>query len=597
MIILLSLLLSLLLCGCAQDTPQPEAPPIPLTNGQPQSLYDPGSFLEEETGGAIQVYPTGNREATGIRAMEKTLLVFSGSERTTLTALQGETLTPVGTKTLDFLLNTRDPSLSLGNRAFSFYDPVSRATLELDETLQELRRIPAPEDLTGSPVLCGNVLYYAAPDGIFAWDLDANIRRCLKKIALPDQCVTGVYLDGAVLQVRANASDQIKTLFLSTESGRLLGEISGEASLKSQGQQFSIFLPWGPGNLAIFGSRESGPQIFLPRQADSFSYFLTHQKKAVTYTSLSGKLLLESYDLDTGLRTAALTLETEALPLSIADTRENIFLLVLDSVYDYPAIYRWDHQTLAVSGSETYSVPYVSGSTDLSQCQAYGQQLSEKFGLCIQISPDSKLCPQAHSLTPETQPGILLRELALLDARLSQLPKTLLSDTAAHFSSLTIALVREIQGPGAPLSLQFMDGSSAYIVITAGAQSESALYRGLFQAMETHILTKSVALDHWEDLNPQGFTYTYGEIPQVSSLYLEGTYQAFISPGSMTFPREDRASIFSAATLSGKETLFQAEAMQAKLQAICQGIREAYGLKKYDSPLPWEQYLERSPAR
>ena len=31
--------------------------------------------------------------------------------------------------------------------------------------------------------------------------------------------------------------------------------------------------------------------------------------------------------------------------------------------------------------------------------------------------------------------------------------------------------------------------------------------------------------------------------------------------------------------------------MQRKLTALCQGIREAYGLKKLEETLPWEQYL------
>ena len=31
--------------------------------------------------------------------------------------------------------------------------------------------------------------------------------------------------------------------------------------------------------------------------------------------------------------------------------------------------------------------------------------------------------------------------------------------------------------------------------------------------------------------------------------------------------------------------------MQNKLKTLCQGIRKAFGLEKYQEPLIWEQYL------
>ena len=126
------------------------------------------------------------------------------------------------------------------------------------------------------------------------------------------------------------------------------------------------------------------------------------------------------------------------------------------------------------------------------------------------------------------------------------------------------------------------------MAITTGKHSEQALYHELYHVMETHILTKSSALDQWEALNPAGFTYGNMEAMEV---YLQGQTRAFADSYSMRSSKEDRARILENAMLSGKEELFRSEYMQRKLTAICQGIREAYGLRKTTEILPWERYL------
>ena len=79
-----------------------------------------------------------------------------------------------------------------------------------------------------------------------------------------------------------------------------------------------------------------------------------------------------------------------------------------------------------------------------------------------------------------------------------------------------------------------------------------------------------------------------------SSVYLTPERRAFVDSYSMSFPVEDRARIFENAMLPGKEDLFQTDTMQAKLRAICQGIRESYDLPQ--EPCLWEQYLQQPMA-
>ena len=59
----------------------------------------------------------------------------------------------------------------------------------------------------------------------------------------------------------------------------------------------------------------------------------------------------------------------------------------------------------------------------------------------------------------------------------------------------------------------------------------------------------------------------------------------------MSYPKEDRARILEYAMTPGHSEYFRSPQMQAKLSQLCQGIREAYGLKKQKEAFLWEQYL------
>ena len=110
---------------------------------------------------------------------------------------------------------------------------------------------------------------------------------------------------------------------------------------------------------------------------------------------------------------------------------------------------------------------------------------------------------------------------------------------------------------------------------------------------------KSGAYDRWDELNPKGFAYDYDYITNMTrdgSAYLQDSNRYFIDTYSMSFPKEDRARIMEYAMTEGNEFYFQSTAMQAKLLALCQGIREAFGLRKSPETFLWEQYLNMSLA-
>ena len=144
-----------------------------------------------------------------------------------------------------------------------------------------------------------------------------------------------------------------------------------------------------------------------------------------------------------------------------------------------------------------------------------------------------------------------------------------------------------------------MDGYRACIALAADCNTEYALYHEMCHLIDTMVLNESSAYDRWEELNPKDFQYDYDYITNQSrdgSPYLQDINRSFIDTYSMSFPKEDRARIMEYAMTSGNESYFRSTVMQGKLKLLCEGIREAFGLKKSPETFLWEQYLSISLA-
>ena len=72
---------------------------------------------------------------------------------------------------------------------------------------------------------------------------------------------------------------------------------------------------------------------------------------------------------------------------------------------------------------------------------------------------------------------------------------------------------------------------------------------------------------------------------------MEGDTNAFIDLYSLSYAREDRASIFAHAMRAENQGQFASAAMQAKLNYLCRAIRQALSWQEDTRILPWEQYL------
>lgn len=607
-------LLGLLLCclaltGCAA-APNTQETTIPT---EPAVLYEPGSPMELRYPGAVRTYALPMEEVLGIHTLGNDVLVFSGLTATTVTRLSGEDLTVSGCLTLDHFLSPDDHSLSIGDRYLSFFDPSARETVVLNAALEAVSRVAAPQDLVGTPILSrdGRTLYYCTANAIRAWDLESGIRRLLKEISFPAQTLTGSYLNDTVL--RCAVTDEagvLRTMLISAADGRLLYDRDGAMTVVSGPGRCYAAIPTGVSQLLLFGSSpEDIWSLTTGDLNDGRCFFQANRHGAILAADSEAQTTLTFYDLSTGFRSSALSLEDSAV-LAAEDTREGwVYVLAHDRSADRDLLYRWNIPALPCDDLEVYTAPYHRAQAPdldgLARCQAYAQDISDRYGLDVLIGADAADAnPWDYSFEPEHLVPILWRGLSIVDSGLSHFPQSILDATKSHFSSVKICLVRSIRGASASEGLenanglQFFDSADTGIAIAIGPRCEQALYHELFHIMETRLLSKSTAFDQWDNLNPAGFTYTngYSPVDPEDLACCQGEHRSFIDAYSMTYPKEDRARIMEYAMTPGHEDLFRSKILQLKLEALCLSIRQAYGLKKSPEAFLWEQYLNTSMA-
>lgn len=604
---LFPLLLSLLfLWGCAAQDPQTEPTEPPRASAAATEAVPVQDTLRMELRSqddAVRQY-VFSRDVAGFLPLGENLLLFSGTEPTVLTLVDPHSLEVLAVHEPGFVLTAENATVQLMDQGISYFNGTAGETVVLDDTLREIRRIQAPADLTGMPLLSGDgsTLYYCTPSAVRALDLTSGISRVLKEAAYPVQGLSGLLLGDSVLQISiTDTGGQWKTLFLSGENGRLLQESVGNL-LPETGAEHYLLQTNGS---IFYGAADSSPMLLHPRQADGDCFFLPGSYRAVTAAPDAGNTLLELYDLATGSRTSEISLPGAFVPKNMTqDPSGRIWFLIL---HETPVLYCWDPEATAVSDSVCYGAPcYTREEPDyegLAACSLYAAELGEKYGIEVLIYKDAAAVePWDYHLDYEYQASVLLRELEALDRRLGRFPDSFLQTLRDTFTALKICIVRHAEGSPESGSLeavngiQFMDGFDAYIVLATDHDTEYALYHELSHLMETVVLTESVAYDRWDNLNPDDFAYDNDYIANRArdgSSWMKPGKEYFIDTYSMSYAKEDRARLFEYAMTAGHEALFSSPNLQRKLQQLCTGIREGFGLNNYEGPLPWEQYLQQ----
>ena len=595
-------LMALLLCGCTaqnlEETSIPTVETLPAVDPtEPSGCYDPEHPMEIATGGAVRAYPAQIPDAYGLAMMGGDLVVFSGTEYTTLTKLTGENRYVTASVTLNVRIDPADPSVLVTDKGAFYFDHQTGELVKLGTGLKEIGRIPLPENTVGEPVVSADrtKVYYCTEHTVWELTVETGIHRMIKEVT--ETCVSAarLVLEDTVLNCSMADGQQI---FLLVETGKTLWQGREDIVVCSSGQNWYACMPEGIVDAYIFGAAEGESRMLVPEDFEAECVYLPGMDMLMTVSQEEGAVL-KGYDLSAG--TCATILELEQYPLCIAEGTDRVWMLVGDVIYgwDVTATPSGD-ATVYTTQRYTLTEPDAAG---YAQCEAYAQRLEERFGVKILLGAEAvEKRTREYDLTGEYLVPVMLRELEKLEALLEQYPVGMLQDaiTETTGGTLYLCLVRQVAGsaelgvPGNVGGAQFWEGGDCYVTLAVG-MAEHAWYRPLYYALETRLMSNSTACYDWEYLNPKGFDYDYNYILNQNRQdegWLEGENRYFIDLFSMSFPREDRARIMEYAMMQDCQEFFASDAMQAKLKALCLGLREAYGLEKSPETFLWEQYLE-----
>ena len=612
-------LVLLLLCGCGSDpvqtAPTETLPPVTSAPTEPTGYYDPQSSLEADTDGAVRCYPLARTDCQGFAVMGEDLLIFSGSEFTTITKLSGSSLYISAVANLDCSVYADDTSTLVSEKGVVYYDEFHRALVYLDTALKEVSRTPVPEDMTGRPVISADrkKLFYCTDGALRCLELDTGLNRLLREMRYSYQVVSQLHCNDTVLQCGFEDDyGNWHTLFISTENGETLYDTQNDLTLWTSGSTYLAVNAVGDYREYLTGCDAASPSVLLIDGYQSNVYPVPKMCGAVTidYSDTDDPTVLNYYDLSCGTRSATLGLPARYSPWNLkpAGDGSSLWLMLYDAEQETDVICRWDLTKTPANDTAVYlDVRHTAESPDLdglSACAAEAADLSAQYGVDIRIWMDATACqPWDFSLDTEYRVPVIRYRLAQLAQALSNYPDGFLKEAAESTTSgvIHICLVHAITGnPDADvitdaIGLQYWDDSGdAYLALALGESINSTFYHEMFHIIDSRVLCGSTAYDDWEALNPPGFEYDYDYVTNASREdynLTNGEQQAFIDTYSMSFPKEDRARIMEYAMMPDNTYCFQSPTMQAKLRQLCLGIREAFELENTQEPLLWEQYL------
>lgn len=610
----------LMLCGCAaqpEPVPEPsETVPIPVT--APIERYDHASTIEKETDGTIKAYPLALSDAVGFLPIGDDILLFSGASETTLTRFSGETLQLTAALTLACEITPEDPSVQIHSNGITYYDSLHRDLVFLDHRLRETQRIPLPEAMCGVPALSADLknLYYCTSDALRVRDLETNHDRLLKQMQFCSQTLSALHCDDRVVSCDiVDESNISRTLFISAGTGILLYDAPPELQLQTRNDFYFARHMDGIYPELLIGDSEQGPTLLSPDTYDCSAFPLLSLGGAVLATpdSSTDCTHLDYYDLHSGRRTASIPLSGESEIRSMrAAGSSYVWFLRFDPQYGCDTLYRWEFGKNAANDNRSYfSARYSFDQPDLdglAYCREIADYLSREYGVQILLWTDATVFePWDYSLVPEYQVPVIRSNLIELERFLAQYPKDFFLKAAEKTGSgrIQICLVRSILGKDTvsgtlseAVGLQYWDqNANSYLCLSVQQDSlfQNACHE-MSHIIDSRVLTVCKVYDDWSSLNPSGFQYDYTPTPARSAddrKWTVGANRAFIDLYSMTYPKEDRARIMEYAMMEGFQRCFETEIMQSKLRKLCLGIRQAFDLKDWTAPLPWEQYLNQ----
>lgn len=592
-----SALLVALLCGCSvTDTPAstpPESTPSGTVSTTSPTIPSETTLPAEPEPepAAWTSYDLDGEYLAAAGFQDNQVLLFGRDKLVLWDLTAGKAVAQLQTENLPL---PDSGCVRVSDSGIAYWNSNTNSVIFLDRQLSRTGKLLLDEIPSGDPFLAADssALYYCTPTGIRVLDFSTGICRSLKIQEGSWLGVYGTLLNGTALRCRlAQPDGTVRNLLISVATGETLYEGDMLDQATDCGELYCCLTEreW------IFGYADQRPQTLLVEDAVPVAQIAA--ALAVT-TAEDAPSVLDLYDLASGMRIASV--EADLDRISTQTVMEDALWFL-----DGTTLHRWNYSLTPVEDETVYSaLRYTRDDPDtegLDACQARAEALEALYGIDILLYTDIlTVQPGGYSFTWEHLPQVLDAGLTTLEQAMARLPEGFLKKCASWTGdgTLHIALARSVATPAEGVyatipAMQYLIGTNAYIVLTLDETLESSFYHALAHVADTQVLNNSNRYDQWSTLNPSGFVYDKDYLKNLTrddSKYLTGSNRYFISTLSMSFPVEDRATLFEYAMMPGNEACFESKYMQAKLKRLTQGLKDAFGLT--GSGYAWEQYLQ-----
>ena len=600
--ILLCLLLALLLAGCGNSQQESENGAIDPTASQPHpdtGFYVPDSEVEQLSGGAVKYYALPEGNYSELLPFGENFLLLNIGEDTQIELLVGQTLTSAVKTKVTGKITAANGSLQLGAEGLAYWDPSEGTLVFLNASLREISRMQMPAEILGTPWLAPSwsELYYCTASGVYVLDMHTGISRILRQQRAKWQSITGVLMDGRVLQCDTESGGSRVTVFIDAKTGETLETGNHFTEVKTSGENWYCAMKSGTVQEYLVGCGQQMWNLW-PGEGTEKMLPLPERNAVVSYQETQDGCRLEYYDVSTGKRSASVDLPglKDAGKLCVDGTTGDIWFLVYDRSKQINGICRWIPENSPVEDPQDYrAMHYTRENPDTAGLEMLRQEveaLEKTYGIKLLLGDrPGEVTPEGYLFETEYLVQAYEAYLPQMEQLLSQFPQGFFRTLAQRTNTKTlfIGLVRGIsESPASSNVAQYWLREDAYLMLPLGENLEQSFYHGIMHAIETRVLSVTSAYYDWETLNPEGFAYG---VENSNGEYLQDGNQWFANASAMTSEREDRAFTMEYACAAGNADLFRSPNMQKKLQMLCKGIRQAFKLQEREETFLWEQYI------
>lgn len=243
---------------------------------------------------------------------------------------------------------------------------------------------------------------------------------------------------------------------------------------------------------------------------------------------------------------------------------------------------------------------------DIQSCYERAAELSQKYGVEIKIGEQCEVDFGDHRTSQVTKPLTIHVALKELDKALSAYPQGFLQQlTYGEQQKIEISFVGElvkntISEHGSAAFVSHREGKNILIANITVGSLEQTFYHEIMHLMDYRMEYDTATgknnvynEDAWKALNPAEFSYRDSyEIIQDEE-YLKAYQNWFVDDYAKTYAKEDRARIMENAAAGNIEVFKGKPHLIAKLEYLCQYIRNGFDTTGWPEKTVWEETLEK----